>query len=60
MLADNIAEGIEEENTVEENKEFELAESVQSYDSLFSFVNAEQVDNLLERANMHYRELEVT
>ncbi len=59
QLADSISESIQSKSPGEEdNKDFELTNYIPQYDTLFSFVNSEQVEELKGNALKHHKELE--
>ncbi len=73
QLADGISENLQSkeptiaaaatepvpETPAEEAKDFELTNYVPQYDTLFSFVNSEQVDELKGSALKHFNDLQV-
>ena len=61
QLADGICENLQTKEVTEEeeNKDFELTNYIPQYDTLFSFVNSEQVDELKNSSFKNYTNLQV-
>ena len=64
QLADGISENLQTKEPAgtaenEEGKDFELTNYVPQYDTLFSFVNSEQVEELKKSAKVHHDALYV-
>jgi len=61
QLADGISESMQTKEPAEneENKDFEVTNYTPQYETLFSFVNSEQVEDLKKSALGHYDSLNV-